>query len=183
MAELVCERYAEALFGVAVESGAESEIAECMTALEKLFSQNPEYVKLMSSPIVNKEEKQQAIDALLNGNVNEYVVNFCKLLADNGRFNRFSDITKEYLRLFDEKEKILRVEAVTAFPLSKQQSERLEQKLSAKLNKKVILTTTIDKAVLGGIKLRYNQSEIDATVRSRLSEMKKQIKEASVDAL
>lgn len=180
MAELVCERYAVSLFDAALEDGAKDEILQQITELAALFKENREYLKLFTSPVIAVEKKHELISQLLSNRVHGYLLNFSRVLIDNNRFSEFCNIAEKYAALSDKHDGILRVEAITALPLSEELKQKLSLKLSNSSGKKVVLTNSVDESVLGGVKLRYNQTEIDGTVKTRLTEMKSQIKEQSI---
>ena len=51
----------------------------------------------------------------------------------------------------------------------------LEKNLSIKYNKNVTLNNIVDKTILGGVLVKLGNEEIDGTVKTRLSKMKKQL--------
>lgn len=177
MAELVQVTYANSLFDVALNKGLQGEIKEELLALKDIFNAQPEFVKLLSSPVISNEEKHQMIHNTFFNNVSLYVLNFLNVLVDNDRFSLILDIISEYSKLYNTHAGIVAITAITAIPLS----ETLQQKLTARLSdlsgKTVRLTTTVDETVIGGIKLKYNNTEIDATIQSRLADMKLNIQQ------
>ena len=72
---------------------------------------------------------------------------------------------------------IERVEAVTAVPMSSEQMERLEKRLSEKLNRTVIVRNTVDGGILGGMKLRYMGVQLDGSIKTRLDGFAKSLGE------
>ena len=85
-------------------------------------------------------------------------------------------MAREYYALYDESRGILRVEAVTAIPLSDSQRDAMTKKLSLSLRKTVILTNTVDKSTLGGVTLRYSGVQLDGSVKTRLDKFEAALK-------
>ena len=59
-----------------------------------------------------------------------------------------------------------------AVPMLDSEKEALKQKLEDKYNKNIIMTTQVDKSILGGVFVRVGNDVIDGTIRSKLDEMK-----------
>lgn len=182
MAELVQNLYATALFETAQLSKVENAqtVSEELVALKEIFIDNSEYVKLLSSPACSREQKTKLLDDAFSGKLCDYTLNFLKLLVDNGRFASILSIIDEYVRIYDANNGVMQITAVTAVELQADLKEKLVQKLNTATGKTVKLNNVVDKSVIGGIKLRYDNTEIDSTVKSRLDELKQTIKQITL---
>ncbi|WMJ21824.1 ATP synthase F1 subunit delta [Paludicola sp. MB14-C6] len=177
MAELIQVTYANSLFDVVAAKRIESEVREELIALKDIFEAQPDFVKLLSSPVISNQEKHQMIHETFFNKVSLYVLNFFKVLVDNNRFSLVLEIISEYCKLYDKNAGIIAVTAITAAPMSDTLQQRLTKRLSESSGKTIRLTTIVDPAVLGGIKLKYDNTEIDATIQSKLQEMKHTIQQ------
>lgn len=72
-----------------------------------------------------------------------------------------------------EKRQLVTVE--TAAPLSEQQSARLRALMAARLGTEVTLAVTIDPEVVGGFRLRAGTEAIDASVSTRVSQVRREL--------
>jgi len=108
------------------------------------------------------------------------VLNFLKLLTEKGYIRRFSDCFRAYERKYNLENNILPVTAVTAAPLSEDQSRRLTEKLTAMTGKTIVLTNRIDPGCLGGIRLDYDGKRLDDTVANRLEQIRRHLKKAAL---
>ena len=88
----------------------------------------------------------------------------------------FDKVCEAYYSLYDESRGILRVEAITAVPMTKAQSDAIAAKLAATLGKTIVVTNTVDKSILGGVKLRYSGVQLDGSVKTRLDKFDEAIK-------
>lgn len=174
MAELISKTYASSLFEVVEASKltTATTVNEELVALKEIFTQNPDYVKLFCSPSWGKVEKHKLLDETFEGKLSSYTLNFLRLLIDNGRFSSIISIVDEYVKIHEANSGIMQITAITATVLDADLQQKLVDKLNAVTGKKVTLNTVVDKSVIGGIKLRYDNSEIDATVSSKLDELK-----------
>lgn len=162
------EHYACALYELAEEEEACTEIAQQLDVLEKVFSDLPELGRLLCAANISREERCRVIHRALHGKVHPYVLHLLKLLTQKGEAESFMDCCKAYRRLFFAKQGMLPVCAVSAIPLGGEQLERLQNKLEALTGKKILLENRVDPTCLGGLRLDYDGKRIDGTVESRL---------------
>jgi len=91
-----------------------------------------------------------------------------KILTEKGYTRHFADCCKAYRQNYNLDHGILEVTAVTALALSRDQADRLSQKLAKVTGKTIDLVNRIDPAVLGGVRLDYDGKRLDDTVSHRL---------------
>ena len=159
--------YGRALFMLCCEEGTVDTVMDEIGIVDKAFRDNPEYVKLLDTPAVSKEEKHSLIDEAFK-DLSYCVVNVIKLLSDRRISRLFSAVFAEYGRLYDEMRGIEHVEAVTAITMSDAQKRRLTEKLEGITGKTVKLKYTVDPSILGGVMLRYSGTQLDGSVKTRL---------------
>lgn len=167
--------YADALFELAEEENILDCVAQEVEAVSGIFSCNEEFVKLLSAPTVSDKDKKEMISRVFEGKVCETLFNFMNVLCDNGRIKHFNSVAVQFKEMYNDKNGILEVVAVTTQPLSDSLREKLVGKLSKVSGKKIVLVEKIDAAIMGGIVLKYNNTQIDASVKSRLDNMRQQI--------
>lgn len=160
--------YGESLYTLAREENLSEQIGEELTALRGGFRQEPEFIRLLSSPSLTKVERCQILDDSFRGKVHPYVLNFLKILTEKGYMRHFGDCCKAYTAHFDQDNGIVRVTAVTAVALTDSQSARLTEKLSRSTGKQVILHNRVEPGVLGGVRLDYDGQRLDDTVSHHL---------------
>lgn len=168
--------YAEALYVLAKEENCTDDILGELTVLAESFRQEPDFVKLLCAHNLTKEERCGILDDSFRGKVHAFMLNFMKILTEKGYMRHFDDCAKAYRQAYNRDHGILEVWAVTAMPLSHEQSERLSQKLAAVTGKTVDLHNRVDPACLGGVRLDYDGKRLDDTVSQRLASIGKLLK-------
>lgn len=168
--------YGQGLYTLAKEEALEDCILQELDLLKVAFGEQPDFLKLLSSANVPKQERLDIIDSSFRGKVQPYVLNFLKLLTEKGYIAHFADCCETYHAQYNEDKGILRVRAVSAFPLTDSQKAQLTDKLVAITGKKIDLACKVDQSVLGGIRLSYGGIQVDGTVQSRLQAMEKRLK-------
>ena len=168
--------YGEALYDLAKSEDLSSEILSQISALDESFRQEPDFLRLLQSPSLPKQERCQILDSSFQGKVHLYVLNFLKILTEKGYARHFSDCCKAYRQHYNLDQNILPVTAVTAVELSAEQSDKLSEKLSAITGKTIALTNRIDPDILGGVRLDYDGKQMDDTVSHRLDSIRAVLK-------
>lgn len=166
--------YGKALFLLAEERGTGEAVLSDLETAEAAFRAFPAYEKLLDSPAVSTEEKHRLLDeafAPLNGDV----LSFLNILAERHSVYDFPKCVGAYRAFYDEARGNLRVTAVSAVPMTKEQTDALTKKLAAKTGKTVLLKNEVDPSILGGVRLRYAGIQIDASLKTRLDALEKQI--------
>ena len=168
--------YAQALYDLAKEEGLGKKILEEMKVLGEAFDQNPDYLRLLSTPNLSKDERISILDESFRGRVEPYVLNFLKILTEKGYVRRFSDCCDAYRELYNEDNGILPVKAVTAVPMTEAQKAKLTEKLVKITGKTIELNNVIDEKCLGGVRLDYDGKRVDDTVQHRLDAVRSLLK-------
>ena len=160
--------YGESLYELAKEENLTKLIGDQLAVLQQAFRQEPDFIRLLSSPNLTKTERCQILDDSFRGKVHAYLLNFLKILTEKGYMRYFSDCCDAYTEHYDQDNGILRVDAISAVELTDLQKDKLTQKLSRITGKEIALRCRIDPAVLGGIRLDYDGQRLDDTVSHRL---------------
>ncbi|MCD7772949.1 MAG: F0F1 ATP synthase subunit delta [Ruminococcus sp.] len=169
------KNYATALFELCIENDCLESVYEEFLCVTQIFEQNPDFVKLLKLPTVEWKDKEALLSDAFEGKLSEIMFNFLNVMAKKGRAGDATAIFAEFKALYNEKMNILDVTATTAIPLSETLREKLIDKLTAVSNKKIVLKECVDKNIIGGIVLSYNNTEIHASVRDKLDKLKAQI--------
>lgn len=160
--------YGEALYALAADEKQDKEILSQLKVLAQSFRQEPDFIRLLSSPNLPRQERCRILDDSFRGKVHPYVLNFLKILTEKGYMRHFSDCCKAYVDLYNRDNGILPVTAITAVPLSEQQEAALKEKLSRITGKQIQLHGRVDPNCLGGVRLDFDGKRLDDTVAHRL---------------
>ena len=171
--------YGRALFLLTEEVGTTDRVREDVTVLRSAVKENPDVIKLLDTPAVSKEERLAVIDKIMAG-LDGHLTNLVKMLAEKREAHSLVKVLDAYLAVYDEARGIERVEVISAVALSPEQSERLRGRLERKTGKTIIIVNTVDKSVLGGIKLRYMGIQLDGTLKTRLDTFERALTETVV---
>jgi F-type H+-transporting ATPase subunit delta len=172
--EELAQVYARSLFQVALEQGKLDVLREQLGQFADALDKNRQLAVFFFSPYFATAEKQQALGTLLEG-ADEIFINFLSLLIENHRMPVIFRIRHEYERLWDEENKTLPVQITSAIALDGATTESLGQTIGERAGRKVTLTAHVDPDILGGIVLRVGNSILDASIRNRLEQLRRQV--------
>ena len=167
--------YGGSLYDLAAEEGLETRILGELDEVQQLLKQNPDYLRLLSTPSIPKKERCGLLDEALRGQVHLYVLNFLKILCEKGTLRELSGCARAYRIRYNQAHGILEATAVSAVPLTEQQRAALHAKLESLTGKTIDLKTKVDAKVLGGIRLDIEGTELDGTVQNRLAALRRDI--------
>lgn len=168
--------YGEALYDLAKSEELDSLIAQQLDVLEESFRQEPDFLRLLASPNLSKDERCAVLEESFRGQIHPYILNFLKILTEKGYPKQFSNCCAAYRDRYNADHGILPVTAVSAVLLTEDQQQKLTEKLAAMTGKTIALTNRVDPSVLGGIRLDYSGKQLDDTVSHRLDTLRSLLK-------
>jgi ATP synthase F1 delta subunit len=171
--------YGRSLFEVANEQGKLDLLREQLGQFANALEQNNELRVFFFSPYFSTSEKQDALGGLLQG-ADEQLVNFLKLLIENHRMPVIFRVRREYERLWEQENRMLAVEITSAIELDPATTDSLGERIGERAGRKVMLTARVNPDILGGIVLRVGNSILDASIRNRLEQLRRQVAQGAL---
>lgn len=168
--------YGQALYSLAQSENLTAAILNQLDVLHRSFNAEPEFLRLLSTPSLSKQERCQILDDSFRGKIEPYLLNFLKILTEKGYIRHFSDCFRAYQEQYNTDNGILPVTVVTAVTLSDDQNKRLTEKLGKITGKTIELHCRIDPNCLGGVRLDYDGKRLDDTVSHRLETIRSALK-------
>jgi ATP synthase F1 delta subunit len=175
--EEIARVYADALFGVGKERDNLDELHEQLGQFADALDESRELQTFFFSPYFSTEEKEEGLRKAVTG-ADEVIVNFLALLLENHRMPVIFRVRRDYDALWEDANKLLPVQITSAVALDPSVAERVGDEIGRQTGRTVELTTEVDPAVLGGIVVRVGNSIIDASIRTRLENLRKQVAKA-----
>lgn len=176
----IAKRYAEAFIELAHEAGDIDGFAADLRDFAELLGANGGQLSIaMSSPVFTKDERRQVLDAVLPRlNAKQLTLNLIHLLNDNGRFSIVPSLVREYGDLADARAGRVRVQVRSAEPLSPQLEAEVRVSLERATGKKVLLETSVDPSLLGGLIARVGSRVYDSSLKTRLVDLQHRLFQA-----
>ena len=178
MNDNACKVYGDAFFSLCCEENESGlkDILEEITELSKVFSENPEFIKLMGTPTVSLEEKLALVNEIAKeGKISELTGNLLCVLTEKGRVNCFAGIVKYFRELYNDKFKLAEITVTTSAKLSEEMKSKITEKMSKIIGKTVTINERIDPSIIGGIIVDHGSRRYDGSVKARLNDLSKEL--------
>ena len=139
---------------------------------------NSELRLFFFSPYFSSEEKRDAVAKVVTG-AEERLVNFLELLAERHRMPALPRIRRAFEALWAEERKLLAVSVTAAVELDDELVKSIGERIEEQTGRTVELSSQVDPDVLGGLIVRVGNMVLDASVRNRLEQIRKQVTRAA----
>ncbi|QNI04617.1 F0F1 ATP synthase subunit delta [Halomonas sp. SH5A2] len=171
MAELltVARPYAKAAFEYARDHEALDNWSNALASLSLAVTDSDVH-RLLGNPKLATEQKAELLASVLPDG-DDAIRRFLDTLAGEGRLNALPYIADQFERLRAEYEERVEVTVISAYKLDSKQKTKLSNALKKRLNRKISITTQVDKTLIGGVILRAGDTVIDGSVRGRLNRL------------
>jgi F-type H+-transporting ATPase subunit delta len=175
----VGERYAQALFDLADETGALDAVRADLKSLRAAWLESTDLRRLATSPVITAEDQGRGLIAIATqAKFNGVTRNFLGLLAQNHRSRDLPGVIAGFEALYAKKTGVVAAEVVTAQALTAAQLKTIQTALRTSLGKDPEMTARVDPAILGGLKVKVGSKLFDASLKTKLDQMKFALKRA-----
>jgi F-type H+-transporting ATPase subunit delta len=175
--EEIAAVYARSLFEVAKEQdkldAVRSELGEFADAMQA----DRDLQVFFFSPYFSTPEKQDGLDRAVSG-ADETIINFLKLLIENHRMPVIFRVRRGYDELWEQENRLLPVQVTSAVELDRATVKQIGDRIAEQTGQKVDLSATVEPDILGGIVVRVGNQVLDASIRNRLEQLRKQVARA-----
>jgi F-type H+-transporting ATPase subunit delta len=171
---VVHRTYARALFESARESGRLGRAHEDLTDFVAAVEQVPELAALLENPEIDRAAKAAVLEELL-ADADEHVRNFLLLLVEKGRIAGLREIAREVDSLVAAEERRLEVHLTTAVRLSDEEAGEIVQEIERAAGRRVEATRAVDPDLIGGLVLQVGSRRVDASVRGRFDQLRREL--------
>lgn len=163
--------YAEAIFDIAKRDDNVFPVLEMLDVLLKHIKEDIDFKKFLDYPIIQNDDKKKLI-SLIYQDIKDKPLEVLNYLIDKNRLSHIEGIRNEYLKIYYEIHNQLIVTAIFAKQISKEQEERLIQKLEKMKNKKILLHTVIDESIIAGGIIKIDDEVIDGSIKSQIKDIR-----------
>jgi F-type H+-transporting ATPase subunit delta len=175
----VGDRYALALFDLAKDEGSLPPVEADLKSLKTMRAESRDLATLLSSPGFSAQDKAAGLAGIAErAGFHATTKKFLGLVAANGRASALPSIIASFERRSAAARGAVSAEVTTAQPLSAAQTQSLAAALRQALGKDPEIETKVDPALLGGLKVKVGSRLYDASLKSKLDQLKFALKRA-----
>ena len=176
--EEIAEVYSRALFEAAKENGVLDRVHDELGEFADALDSNRDLQVFLFSPYFSSEEKKQGIERIVV-DADERLFNFLELLAERHRMPALFRIRREIDAMWADENRLLPVSVTSAVELDEGIVQDIGRAIQEQTGRRVELSSNVDPNVLGGLVVRVGNLVLDATVRNRLEQLRKQVARAA----
>lgn len=173
-------RYAKAILQLAEEEKKTDQLTSDFNLIDSLIKKSRDLRLLLDSPIINRQKKKKALSAIFEKKVDILTLKFLLLLTDKNREALLPSIISQYKRLLDEKNNVVDAVVITVVPFTDSQSQEIKKKLERITKKTVRLSFKIDQKLIGGFKVRIEDTIFDGSILQQFKLIKERFTAAGV---
>lgn len=166
-------RYAKAILDIAQTSGKAEAINNDMNSIITAVAESAELKDFLSSPVIKMEVKKSALSEIFS-NVQAETQSLFNLLFENKRYEILESIAVQYTKLYDVSNGVEVAKVTTAFPITAELETKVLAKIAEFSKNKITIENIVDPSIIGGFILRVGDQQYNASVASKLSELKRE---------
>lgn len=171
----IASRYSKSLLQLSVESGSLDKVYQDMADIRKAVHENRDFQNLLNSPVVPSDKKKSILGQILH-NQQEITRNFVLYLVDKKREKYLENICASFVQQYHSIKGIAEATVTSAFELDQQTIDSVKRYLSSTFSKEnILIENVIDRTIIGGMIIQYEDRRLDMSVRKELQEIKKQL--------
>jgi F-type H+-transporting ATPase subunit delta len=175
--EEIAQVYARALFEVASEQDTLDRVHDELGAFADAMGESRELMSFLFSPYFSVTEKKEGLERAVTG-ASPAFANFLQALIERHRMPAIFRIRTEFNALWDEARKLLPVQIISAIALDESEVRSLGERIGRQVDRQVQVSAEVDPDILGGVVLRVGNVILDASIRNRLEQLRKQVAQA-----
>ena len=167
--------YAEAAFEVALAD----DTLDAWTAdfsMTELALEDQKISQLVETPSISQSEKTNIFCDLFKDEVQEKFVNFLSVAGSANRLRLLIDISKNFKELVAKEKNLKNITVASSYRIDKEQLKQIEAALKKRMKAEVSIVTEIDKSLIGGLKISYDDQVIDLSIKNKLEKLKTQLR-------
>ncbi len=167
--------YAEAIFEIAEQDNSVDSWVKDLALISTSFQDNL-IQALIDTPDISQREKAEKFVSIFEGEVSAKTINFLKTLGQANRLKILDNIILNFLELVAKKRNQKNVVVSSAFELESDQLEKIKLAMQKRLGADILITSAVDKTLIGGMKISYEDQVIDLSLKNKLESLKTQLR-------
>ena len=171
--DLISDRYASALYDLAIENKAVDFVLENLNSLKSIINASKELQLVVKSPLIISSDKLEIILKLISEqNFNKLSITFLKVISKNKRFSSLPSIILQFININAKKRGDVLADVTSADDLSDHQQQDIKEQLRKILGEKLSLNFKVDKNIIGGLIVKVGSKMIDTSLANKINKLK-----------
>lgn len=173
-------RYAKAFFSLAKEKSLLKELKKDIDLILNVCSTSTQFILLLESPVVKSSKKVELVSSIFKGKINNLTLDFLNLITNNKREIHIPGICRNFLALTRKDQNIKSAVLTTAAEIDDKTIKKIVELMEKELSAKIELSENINPDIIGGLVLRLDDIQYDASVATQLKKIKQNLLETDL---
>lgn len=170
----VANRYAKALFDLAVEKNILEKIKADSELIYNVCRQNHEFILMLRSPIIKESKKLLILKNVFEKSINEMSFKFLVIITRNRREGLIMDISEQFIEIYKKFKNILSANLTTAVEVDKEIRESIVRLLKKHTESKIELSEDINEELMGGFVVSFDNKQYDTSILRQIKNLRKE---------
>ncbi|NOS35652.1 MAG: ATP synthase F1 subunit delta [Deltaproteobacteria bacterium] len=177
----VAKKYARALLDIALEDKMAKEIGGELSTLSAIISDNSDLSTALLQPMYGMGDRQGLAEAVCEkAGLSQTVQRFLAVLVETRDVLLLPEMAGAYARMLDDIEGRLHVIVETPWELDSSTEAGIKEKLHSLTGKEIILASSVNRELIGGIVIKMGNTILDSSVKAQLERVEEKIVEGVV---
>ena len=168
----VASRYAKSLIELAEEKKVVETVYQDMLLFRDTAKANRGVMLALKSPVVRHEKKLGILKAIFKERVSPVSYTIFEIITRKNREAILDEVAEEFIKQYNTYKGIQKATITTTIPLNADLRKQFNQIVADATGRTVELEEKVDEKLIGGYVLRVGDRQIDASLKSRLNELK-----------
>ena len=165
----------EALYSVSESNNVLDSVHGALTTLNELVRKNNQFRAFIQSKRIAGTDKANILNIVLGESGQPLVAELVSHLEGRQASHQLQDITDLFDYRYKAGKNIVSVEGTIASEMDDSEIVSLRSSLSSALGKNIDLSLKVDESLVGGIRLRIENTFLDATIQNQLNILKQEL--------
>ena len=170
----IARRYAEAMFDLGRKQNKLDQTLEDVRQIAQVFAHRT-LSYLLQEPKISAQRKEKAVRQALEGKVLPTSLNLALLVIQRGLIEVMPNIARELEQLVLNYKNQAVAKVTTATKIDDAQLALIKKALEQRTGKTILVESSVQPDILGGVIARVGDQVIDGSIRNRLNALRQQL--------
>lgn len=170
----IANRYAKALFDLAVEKDVLERIKNDAQLVYTVCKTNRDFILMLRSPVIKASKKLSVFKNVFEKSIHALTYEFLVIITKNKREGLIMDISEQFIEIYKKHNNIVTAMLSTAVKIDNDTRESIVNLLKKQTNAKIELAEDVNKDLMGGFVLNFDDKQYDASILRQIQNLRKE---------
>ena len=147
-------------------------IKNALTVLVSVIKKDSTVNAFVRSKSTNVDKKISVFQSALGEVFDHRLLDIVTIMLENDDIGVLEDVTNRFLSIIKNRLNIAHVEVVSSFDMDEEYQSNLLKQLKEATNKEIDFNFSVDKDLIGGLKIKIDDTLFDSTLKTKLENAK-----------